>query len=139
MKTFTTDSGAALRARFDEFAKRFKAWLQQPWDAARAGRTAGLVAGAAALGWLLVRLGLWSWQRWRRWRRPQAFDPVRQKAGRHLARLRALTGGRTTEDGEQIITAVREDLRRLRYGRRETWPEPRGVFRRARQARRRAR
>ncbi|HQY05521.1 MAG TPA: DUF3488 and transglutaminase-like domain-containing protein [Lacunisphaera sp.] len=139
VKTFTTDSGAALRARFDEFAKQLKAWLQRPWDAARAGRTAGLTAGAVALGWLLVRLGLWGWQRWRRWRRPQSFDPVRQKAGRHLARLRELTGAQTTEDREQIITAVREDLRRLRYGRRETWPEARGVFRRARQARRRAR
>jgi hypothetical protein len=30
---------------------------------------------------------------------------------------------------------VIHDLRRLRYGRRETWPEPRGVFRRAKQAR----
>lgn len=136
VKTFTTDSGVALRARFDEFSKRLKAWLQQPWDAARAGRAAGLVAGVAALGWLLVRLGHWGWLRWQRWRRPQAFDPVRQKAGRHLARLRELTGGQTTEGADQIITAVRDDLRRLRYGRRETWPEPRGVFRRSKQARR---
>ncbi|HEY0863910.1 MAG TPA: DUF3488 and transglutaminase-like domain-containing protein [Lacunisphaera sp.] len=139
VKTFTTDSGVALRARFDEFSKRLKAWLQQPWDAARAGRTAGLMAGVVALGWLLVRLGQWGWLRWHQWRQPQAFDPVRQKAGRQLARLRELTGAQTTADGAQIITAVREDLRRLRYGRRETWPEPRGVFRRAKQARRAAR
>jgi hypothetical protein len=138
VKTFTTDSGVALRARFDEFSKRLKAWLQQPWDAARAGRLAGLIAGVGALGWLLWSLGQWAWSRWRQWHRPQTFDPVRQKAGRWLARMREQTRGQTTDDGEQIITAVREDLRRLRYGRRETWPEPRGVFRRAKQARRAA-
>lgn len=129
VKTFTTDSGVALRARFDEFAKRLKAWLQQPWDAARTGRTAGLVVGMVALGWLLWRLGQWAWLRWQLWRRPQSFDPVRQKAGRWLARMR-----QSAADGEVI-----HDLRRLRYGRRETWPEPRGVFRRAKQARRAAR
>ncbi len=136
VKTFTTDSGAALRARFDEFSKQLKLWLLRPWDAARFGRTAGLALGAAGLAWGLVRLGQWGWLRWRLWRRPQSFDPVRLAAGRQLAQLRELRGGRTTEDGEQVIAAVREDLRRLRYGRRETWPEPHGVFKRARQARR---
>jgi transglutaminase-like putative cysteine protease len=136
VKTFTTDSGVALRARFDEFSKRLKAWLQQPWDAARAARTAGLLAGVGALGWLLWRLGQWGWWRWRQWRRPQSFDPVRQKAGRWLARMRQSTEDRLQkpEDSEVI-----HDLRRLRYGRRETWPDPRGVFRRAKQARRTAR
>jgi hypothetical protein len=66
--------------------------------------------------------------RWRRWRRPQAFDPVRLQAGRWLGRLRA--SGREAP--------VVSDLQRLRYGRRESWPEPRGVFKRARQARRMA-
>lgn len=132
VKTFTTDSGVALRARFDEFSKRLKAWLQQPWDMARAGRTAGLVAGVVSLGWLLLRLGQWGWLRWQLWRRPQSFDPVRQKAGRWLARMRQSAEARRqrTEDSEVI-----HDLRRLRYGRRETWPEPRAVFRRAKQAR----
>ncbi len=132
VKTFTTDKGAALRARFDEFSKRLKAWLSRPWDAARAGRTFGLVVGVVALGWLGGRLVQWGWLRWQLWRRPQSFDPVRQKAGKWLARLRlpAENSGRRTEDG-----AVVHDLRRLRYGHRETWPEPRGVFRRAKQAR----
>jgi hypothetical protein len=142
VKSFTTDSGAALRARFDAFSKRLKTWLAQPWDAKRAGRVIGLLAGIGALGWLAVRLAQWGWLRWRRWRRPQAFDPVRQKAGAWLARIRRSTedrgqktedGGQETEDREIIL-----DLRRLRYGRRETWPEPRAVFRRAKQARRAA-
>ncbi len=129
VKTFTTDSGAALRTRFEEFTKRLKAWLLQPWDAARTGRTAGLVIGVLALGWLLVRLGQWAWVRWQMWRQPQTFDPVRRTAGKWLVRLRP-----QARDPEVIA-----DLRRLRYGRRESWPEPRGVFRRAQAARRRAR
>ena len=129
MKSFTTDSGTVLRARFDEFSKRLKAWLDRPWNAARTGRTAGLVAGIGALGWLAVRLGQWGWVRWQMWRRPREFDPVRRTAGKWLVRLRQPAAER------EIIL----DLQRLRYGRREGWPEPRGVFRRARQARRRAR
>ncbi len=38
--------------------------------------------------------------------------------------------------GKTEAGIVIHDLQRLRYGRRETWPEPRAVFRRARQARR---
>lgn len=129
VKTFTTDSGAALRARFEDFTKRLKAWLEQPWDAARTGRTVGLAAGVLALGWFALRLGQWGWVRWQMWRQPQAFDPVRRTAGKWLVRLRP-----QARDPEVLA-----DLRRLRYGRRESWPEPRGVFRRAREARRRAR
>ena len=129
VKTFTTDSGAALRARFEDFTKRLKAWLTQPWDAARTGRTVGLAAGVLALGWFALRLGQWGWVRWQMWRQPQAFDPVRRTAGKWLVRLRP-----QARDPEVLA-----DLRRLRYGRRESWPEPRGVFRRAREARRRAR
>lgn len=138
VKTFTTDSRVALRAHFDEFSKRLKAWLTGPWDAARAGRAVGLLAGIAALGWLVVRLVQWGWLRWRTWRRPQAFDPVRLQAGKWLGRLSEVSADRTTDDGRQIILGVRGDLQRLRYGRRETWPEPRSVFRRAKEARRAA-
>jgi hypothetical protein len=128
VKNFTVDSGAALRTRFDAFSKRLKAWVTRPWDPARIGRVTGLLAGIGALGWFGVRLAQWGWMRWRGWRRPQSFDPVRQKAGAWLGRLR--------ENGRE--DPVIGDLRRLRYGRRETWPEPRAVFRRAKQARRAA-
>jgi hypothetical protein len=133
VKLFTTDSGAALRLRFDEITQRFKAWVHRPWNAARAGRLAAAAVAVAALLWGLGRLGGWGWGRWQAWRRPHDYDPVRREAGRWLARLRPSTevGGRREEDGEII-----PDLRRLRYGRRETWPEPRGVFRRARRSRR---
>jgi len=129
----TKDSGAALRARLEEFSKRLKAWINRPWDAARLGRTAAAAGALAAAGWVLVRLGQWGWLRWQGWRRPNEFDPVRRTAGKWLARLRqpAEIRNQRTE-----VRDVMSDLQRLRYGRRETWPEPRGVFQRARQARR---
>jgi hypothetical protein len=63
-------------------------------------------------------------QRWRQWRRPGACDPVRVAAGRWLTRLPRRA------DTRDVVA----ELQRLRYGRRETWPEPRSVFKRARQA-----
>lgn len=132
VKSFTTDSGAALRARLDAFTKQLKAWLYRPWDARRIGRTMSLVILLAGAGWALGRLGQWGWMRWQGWRRPEAFDPVRRTAGKWLTRLRqtAENRGQSSEDSEVV-----PDLQRLRYGRRETWPEPRGVFKRARRAR----
>ena len=53
------------------------------------------------------------------------LDPVRRTAGKWLGRLR-----QKSEDSDVV-----PDLQRLRYGRRETWPEPRAVFKRARKAR----
>ena len=126
MKTFTLDSGSSLLARFEEFTKRLKAWFLRPWDTQRLVRLGGVVVAAAAAGWALLRLGQWGWLRWQGWRRPNEFDPVRRTAGKWLVRLREKANG-----GEVV-----PDLQRLRYGRRETWPEPRGVFKRARQARR---
>jgi len=136
VKTFTVDSGAALRARLEEFSKRLKAWLYRPWDSRRVARLVGLGLVMIGAGWALVRLGQWGWMRWQGWRRPAEFDPVRRTAGKWLTRLRQTTDsrGQRAEDGEVV-----PDLQRLRYGRRETWPEPRGVFKRARKARRAAR
>ncbi|MDI1249842.1 MAG: hypothetical protein PSV13_13335, partial [Lacunisphaera sp.] len=133
VKSFTTDSGAALRARLDAFTKQLTAWLYRPGDARRIGRTVTLLLMLAGAGWAVVRLGQWGWMRWQGWRRPAEFDPVRRTAGKWLARLRqaAEDRGQRTEDRE-----VLPDLQRLRYGRRETWPEPRGVFKRARRVRR---
>ncbi len=137
VKTLTSGSSAAIRARLDEFAKRLKAWIGRPWDLKRVGRLVAAALVLVAAGWILLRAGQAGWRRWRGRHRVGGIDPVRQNAGRWLGRLRgAERGGRWTEDGEPIFTAVREDLRRLRYGRRETWPEPRAVFRRAKQARR---
>ena len=152
VKSLTTGSGAALRASLDKLAASLKAWLQRPWDLMRLARLGAQLLAAVALAWVAVRLGRLIWRRWRHGPEAAKFDPVRHQAGRQLARLRALTGDRTGHGagratgpglaaanigvGEDDLDRVREDLRRLRYGRRETWPEPRAVFKRARQARR---
>jgi len=129
VKSFTTDTGTALRARFAEWTDRFRLWIAQPWSA---GRVFTALAQVIAGGFLLFGLGflpVWAWRRWRRWRRPEEFDPVRREAGHWLARLRR----------ETVVDAVVADLQRLRYGRKETWGEPRAVFKRAKRARRGAR
>lgn len=131
VKSVATGSGDLLRARLEDWAKGLKAWLAGPWDWRRAARVVALFAGVVAGVILGVRGGRWAWTRWRQWRHPGEFDPVRCEAGRWLRRL-AERGARSAESA-----GVWSDLERLRYGRRETWPEPRGVFKRARAAERR--
>jgi hypothetical protein len=123
VKTFTTDSGTALRARLDDYTKRLKAWFGRPWDLQRVGKLVALLGALGALGFILWRLVGQGWQRWRQWRRPAEYDPVRRAAGRWLGRVRANPAAR------EVVA----DLQRLRYGRKESWPEPRAVFKRARQ------
>lgn len=151
VKTFTMDSSSEVRARFEEWTKQLKEWRSRPWDMARAGRTAAELVVAAAVVWLLARLVHSSGWRWRGWWRPQRFDPVRREAGRQLTRLRLLrefssvgrlvgtVSGTQTDDGASRFAAVVADLERIRYGRRETWPDARGAFRSAKQFRRSAR
>ncbi len=133
VKTFTAGSGLALRAWADDLARRVKAWIARPWDFGRLARLGLVAVSLIALAWLAGRLGVWAWRRWRRGGNAAGYDPVRQTAGRWLGRLRQPTeaGERRPETGEVV-----RELQRLRYGRRETWPEPRAVFKRARQVRR---
>lgn len=129
----TAESGTALRAWFEDATRRLKSWFLRPWNAARLGKSGALLVLAVGILWMAVRAGQWLWMRWQMWRRPQEFDPVRRTAGRFLARLR------DEAEPPQPPVADREvipDLQRLRYGRRETWPEPQAVFRRAKRARR---
>ena len=133
VKSFTSDSGAAIRGRFEMWSKTFREWISRPWDAARLGRVATIFGVVCAALAALLQVARTGWTRWQVWRRPNEFDPVRRAAGRWLARLRQRAGtrGEAPEEAPVIL-----DLQRLRYGRRESWPEPRGVFRRARRSRR---
>ncbi len=132
VKSLTADSGQALRTRLEDFTKQLKAWLARPWDTARFARAGGLGAGVAVLGWAAWRWAGLVGRRWQAWRRPDEFDPVRREAGRWLVRLHAPAeaGGQNAE-----AAVVVQDLRRLRYGRKETWPEPRRVFKLAQRVR----
>jgi protein-glutamine gamma-glutamyltransferase len=92
------------------------------------------------LGWLGGALGAaaavaWWWRHGRSWwwrivgtRRHGRTDPVRREAGRWLARLRARPEAGWSAEAEAVHAA----LLRLRYGPRDTWPEPQAMFRRAR-------
>ena len=124
VKSFTQNSGSAIRARLEDVSKKLKIWLRGPWTGVRAAKTGGLLAGLLGLAWGTLQLARWAWMRWQMRGQPDRFDPVRRKAGRWLARLSA----------DPTHREVVADLQRLRFGRRESWPEPRGVFKRAKDA-----
>ncbi len=129
VRSFTTDTGNALRLQLAALVERAKAWLAGPWNLTRAGKVLGLFVGVVLAGWAAGRLIGRGWNRWRRHGRPDRFDPIRREAGRWLSRLRPLIPEAAPRPEEGTLMA---DLRRMRYGRRESWPEPRQVFRRAR-------
>jgi transglutaminase-like putative cysteine protease len=128
LKETTSAFGVAVRETFESLSGASLRWLRHPWSVRRAlGWLAGAVVAAVgiALGW---HRGRASWWRIHGLRRLHRTDPVRREAGRWLRRMAGNQGARD-ESGE--ITA---GLQRLRYGARETWPEPQSVFRRARRA-----
>ncbi|HEY4247191.1 MAG TPA: DUF3488 and transglutaminase-like domain-containing protein [Lacunisphaera sp.] len=124
VKSFTQNSGSAIRATLEDVSRKLKIWLRGPWSMVRAAKTGGLLVGLVALAWGTLQCVRWAWMRWQVRRQPEKYDPVRQKAGRWLARLSA-------DPKHREIVA---ELQRLRYGRRETWPEPKSVFKRAKQS-----
>ena len=135
VKTFTTDSGTRLRAAFEVFGQRLRNWLTAPWDKARIGRAIGTAAASLALLWALVSGLRRGWRHWRSWRAPQKIDPIRVEAGTYLGLWREKLTARpeaATAEAREIVSL----LQRIRYGRRETWPDPKRVFKRAKQARR---
>lgn len=138
VKGFTTRAGEALRARLEAWTQRLKDWLAGPWDLRRLGRAAGAVAWlgvALALGW---RLAGWLRGQWQRRRQPGKIDPVRREAGRWLRELAEGVRRKAERQNERgdwrddALQGVRAELERLRFGRRETWPESRRVFQQAR-------
>ena len=134
VKSFTTDTGNALHKQIEALALRLKAWLAGPWNFARAGKVVQLLAALGLMGWALVRAWYWSRLAWRIWRQPGIYDPVRTEAGHWLGKMAQAREEMAAEPDERFERA-HGDLLRLRYGRRETWPEPHEVFRRVRQAR----
>lgn len=126
VKSFTTELGSAWLGQLAKYPQRLKTWWTQPWNLARVRELLmGILVPIALVG-LLLRWGRWGWLRsgWG----PVDYDPVRRTAGRWLTQL-------AVGPDDDVMA----DLRRLRYGPRETWPEAKGVFRRAKIARRRGR
>lgn len=126
VKELAQSSTQRLRERFSRGLTVLRTWIAQPLD----GRKV-----LALLGAMTVAAGLtWGWRRLRgglsRWRRGEGDrdDPTRQEAGRWLRRLQNGRGA------EEPCPAVVPDLQRLRFGPRQTWPEPKLVFQEARRA-----
>ena len=123
-KSWAEETGAAMRAFFDDLAERLKSAVATPWDGRRLGRVGLFVAAAAAFGWA-VRAG------WKRWRARLGHTSargearVRAEAGRWLARVGPECG--LSRNAERIVS----DLQRIRFGSRATWPDPTQTFREA--------
>jgi hypothetical protein len=91
------------------------AWALRPWDWHH------LVVVAEGVG-LLVAIGLGRRALSHAWLRKRGANPVRREAGRWLVRLG--TRADSPEGAE-----LGGQLRRLRFGAPETWPEPAKIFR----------
>ncbi len=121
-----------LRGRLERGLAAAWEWVRQPWGLWRVA----LVVGA---GGGLVMLVLWWRRRGRAWmmswrsRRSATHrrDPVRREAS---VWLRKLERARGAEMKAAERATARAELLRLRYGARESWPEPGPVFRRAKRA-----
>jgi len=105
------------------------AWLTGDWSVGRLLYVAGLLSLLLVAYWAQRNLTLNARELllapFRR------GDPVRRKAGALLRRLQASEAGSEAAAAEATI----EDLRRLRFGPRERWPNARRVFRDARRLR----
>jgi len=115
-KAAAENSGTFIRAAAGRIVAAVKAWFVGPWNAGRLVRFLAEAAGMAGVFWIARILGHC---RFLIFGRKNPGDPVRREAGRWLSRV----------DRSSPVVA---DLQRLRFGPRESWPEPRGVFRRAR-------
>ena len=135
----------SLKEWLNERAEALRAWLAQPWDVPRLAAWIFIVvtAFAVVLGWRVVGRG-W-WMRWRSGLTKRGSNPVRREAGRWLRKLEEREAAGADEGADAgagaggELAAVREELERLRYGPRQTWPNPQKAFRRAKQACRRER
>lgn len=143
VKTATQNSGKRLREALENFNANLKAWVTSPWDGERIIKAVATVTLVVGIVWWWIAQGrAWVRGRWQ-WRGARRSDPVRATAGRWLGEIaetglrqpdrggRAEAGAKATEtDGE--VSAVVAELQRVRFGARETWAEPEGVFKRAR-------
>ena len=110
-------STRALREWLSDALQQVKGWFSRPWDLARFGRAATGLCAAGLVLWVVRLL----FQSARRWGNSTAgLDPQRAEAGRLLRRLGACD--------DPVVAS----LRRIRFGRRETWPQTQAVFREAR-------
>lgn len=122
----------ALKATLREKWQAMEEWLRRPWDFARLLAWVFVVAAGfgIVLGWR--HYGRVSWLRLRSGMTRSGTDPVRREAGRWLRKLEMR--GRDAGAGAGEDADVRAALERLRYGPRQSWPNPQAAFRKAKRA-----
>lgn len=120
----------SLKEEINHRLEAISEWLRRPWDVARLAAWVFVVVTAFSLvvGWRRYGRGLW--MRWRSGMSRPGADPVRREAGRWLRRLTESQAGRSDE----AYVLVKAELERLRYGPRQSWPNPQKAFRRAKSA-----
>ncbi|HEY9154399.1 MAG TPA: transglutaminase-like domain-containing protein, partial [Opitutaceae bacterium] len=129
VKTFQGQTDASVqRARvwLDWMQATLRRLLQGPWNWARWQECGEGIAVVGLTIWLIYRLThAVSTSRWA-WRRRKA-DPIRAEAARWLAKL-------STRKADHLAaySEIHDALQRIRFGRRETWPEVARTFRDAR-------
>jgi protein-glutamine gamma-glutamyltransferase len=133
IKATTEDSGRKLREYVRRAIAELKRWLAGPWDVGRVLQWLALGVALWGARWAWREFGRAAWQRWFQREHGRGSDPVRVDASRWLEKLSALP----PESSEHRV--VLGELQRLRFGARTTWPEPRQVFRRAKNVARTAR
>jgi hypothetical protein len=131
-KDVVQSKAVEARAWLEGTAASLMSWLRAPWGWTRYfgfTTTLGFAVGSIVL-WR--KFGRAMWLGWRS-RRAGAGrkDPLRAEAARWLRKVEAAGIGTETGCSHPALSQVREDLLRLRFGDRETWPEPMEIFRSA--------
>ncbi len=116
-------------------------WLTGGWDRDKVIRVA---ASVAVIGFLLLAFRLFYWWVQDMWQRgrivspwSRKLHPVRRKAGRLLTEMRSFSGNENEREKEP--ERIYSELRTIRFGPTEEWPDFRKTFRQARRILRKAR
>jgi len=129
VKMATQNSGKRLREAVEQLGADLKAWLSAPWDGVRVIKSGAVVALVGGMTWWWIAVGRGLVRGRRLWRGGRRSDPVRLLAGRWLGEI---AGYRSASGESRELQELVGALQRVRFGPRETWPEPVGLFRRAR-------
>ena len=113
----------------EQLGADLKTWLSAPWDGLRIIKLGAAVVLLGGLNWWWIAVGRGLVRGWWQWREGRRYDPVRLSAGRWLGEMAQY---RSASGESRELQELVAELQRVRYGPRETWPEPEGVFRRAR-------
>ncbi len=131
VKQATENTGTRIRDILKSTIDNIVAFIRGPWNLRRVVGVVAFLAAGIGLTWAWREFGAGFWKELWKPAAGRRDDPVRREAGRWLGRLMA------RELTSVDVVPVREELQRLRFGSRETWPPPEQVFRRARKVWRR--